>query len=97
MPFVKVGGRCICMKGPNIEEELNLSKNALCELGGEIEKIDNLKLPNSELERNLIVIKKIKNTNKKYPRKSGIQEKNPLYNKRSLSCSQLGLFLWKIN
>lgn len=78
MPYVKVGGRCICMKGPNINEELSLSKNALHELGGEIEKIDNFKLPNSDLERNLIIIKKVKNTNRKYPRKSGVPSKNPL-------------------
>ncbi len=78
MPYVKVGGKCICMKGPNIKDEISLAKNALYELGGEIEKIDNFKLPDSDLERNLIIIKKIKNTNRKYPRKSGIPSKNPL-------------------
>lgn len=78
IPYIKVGGKCICMKGPNIIEEINLAKNALKELGGEIEKIDNLKLPDSNIERNLIIIKKIRNTNIKYPRKAGIPSKNPL-------------------
>lgn len=78
MPFVKVGGRCICMKGPNINDELNLSNNALEELGGEVEKVDNLILPDSDLERNLIIIKKVRGTNRKYPRKAGVPSKNPL-------------------
>jgi 16S rRNA (guanine527-N7)-methyltransferase len=44
MPFVKEGGEFICMKGPNIEEEIKNAKNALKELGGSIERIDNFKL-----------------------------------------------------
>lgn len=78
MPYVKVGGKCICMKGPNVSEELKAAKNALKELGGEVEVVDNFKLPNSDLERNLIIIKKVKSTNKKYPRKSGMPTKSPL-------------------
>ena len=78
MPFVRVGGRCICMKGPNIDEELNNAKNAIKELGGEIEKIDNFYLPNSDNERNIIIIKKISKINFKYPRKAGIPAKEPI-------------------
>ena len=78
MPFVRVGGRCICMKGPNIDEELNNAKNAIKELGGEIEKIDNFYLPNSDIERNIIIIKKISKINFKYPRKAGIPAKEPI-------------------
>lgn len=78
IPYVKVGGKCICMKGPNISQEIDLAKNALKELGGEIEKVENFKLPNSDIERNLIIIEKIKKTNTKYPRKAGIPSKNPL-------------------
>ena len=78
MPFIRVGGRCICMKGPNIDEELNNAKNAIKELGGEIEKIDNFYLPNSDNERNIIIIKKISKINFKYPRKAGIPAKEPI-------------------
>ena len=78
MPFVRVGGRCICMKGPNIDEELNNAKKAIKELGGEIEKIDNFYLPNSDIERNIIIIKKISKINFKYPRKAGIPAKEPI-------------------
>lgn len=78
LPFIKVGGEFICMKGPNIREELKNAKIALKELGGEIKKIDNFKLGNSENERNILVIKKIKKINSKYPRKPGIPAKLPL-------------------
>lgn len=78
MPFVKIGGRCICMKGANISEELDKSRNAIKILGGEIEKIDSFKLANTDIKRNIIIIKKIKNTPEKYPRKAGIPSKLPI-------------------
>lgn len=77
LPFVKKEGICICMKGPNIEEEIEEGKKAIEILGGKIEKIENLLLPGN-LERNLIIIKKIKNTPEKYPRKAGMPAKQPL-------------------
>lgn len=78
IPFVKVGGKVICMKGPKIEEELKQAQKAINQLGGTIDKIDNLKLPDTEIERNIILIKKWKNTPKEYPRKAGIPSKNPI-------------------
>ncbi len=78
LPFVKVGGKCICMKGANIDEELDRAKNAIKELGGEVENVDNFYLSNNENERNIIIIKKIKETKNKYPRKAGMPAKSPL-------------------
>lgn len=78
MPFVKVGGICICMKGPNVTEELNSAKNAIKELGGELEKIDNFMLPNSDIERNIIIVRKKSKINVKYPRKPGMPSKEPI-------------------
>ena len=78
IPFVKIGGICICMKGPNIKEEIENSKNAIEILGGKVEKIENLFLDNNKMERNIIIIKKIKDTPSKYPRKAGIPVKQPL-------------------
>ena len=78
LPFAKVGGVCICMKGSNISEEIEDSKNALNVLGGKIEKIEKIILPNSNMERNLIIIKKIASTPNKYPRKAGTPVKKPL-------------------
>ena len=77
LPFVKIGGKAICMKGPNVEQELADSKNAIQLLGGEIEQIKKINI-NDELERNLIVIKKISATNKKYPRGQGKPAKEPI-------------------
>lgn len=80
MPFVKVGGKCICMKGSDIDEELKDAEFAINVLGGEIEKIDSFCLPNSDFRRNIIIIKKIKNISNCYPRKAGVPSKNPLKN-----------------
>ena len=77
LPLVKVGGKCICMKGSNTEEIEN-AKNALKILGGEIEKIDKIILPESDIERNIITVIKVKQTPLKYPRKPGTPSKEPI-------------------
>lgn len=77
LPFVQENGLCICMKGPNIEEELEEAKKALDILGGKIENIEHIILPGN-FERNIILIRKIKRTPEKYPRKAGIPVKQPL-------------------
>lgn len=77
LPFNKVNGKSISMKGSNIEEIENSSK-ALNELGGKIESIEKINLPNTEVQRNIIIIKKIKKTQNKYPRKAGVPKKEPL-------------------
>lgn len=78
LPLTKVGGICICMKASNIEEEINDSKKALEVLGGKIEKIEKIILPDSDIERNIIIIRKEKNTPKNYPRKPGTPSKEPI-------------------
>lgn len=77
LPFVKVGGIFICMKGNDISE-VEEAKNAIEILGGKIEQIENFKLPDSDIERNIIIIKKIKPTPNKYPRKPGTPAKEPI-------------------
>ena len=77
LPFVKIGGKAICMKGPNIDQELEKSKKAIKVLGGEIEKIEKFNI-NDEFERNLIIINKINKTDKKYPRGQGKPVKEPI-------------------
>ncbi len=78
MPFVKIGGKCICMKGPNVQKELKRAEKAIKELGGELEKVYNFVLPNSDIERNIIIIRKKQKINFKYPRKAGTPGKEPL-------------------
>ena len=78
LPFIKVGGKCICMKGANVKEEIDKAKNAIKKLGGQIEIVDNFYLSENDNERNIVIIKKIKETEPKYPRKAGIPSKEPL-------------------
>ena len=53
LPFVKVGGKCICMKGPDIDEEINIAKKAIITLGGKVVKKDVFNLPQSDLGRSI--------------------------------------------
>ena len=78
LPLVKVGGACICMKGANVSQETLEAKNAIKLLGGEIERIEEIKLPNSDITRNIVIIKKISHTPVKYPRKPGLASKDPI-------------------
>ena len=78
LPLVKVSGKSICMKGSEVSEELQNRKKAISILGGEIENIDNFQLPKSDMMRNIVIIKKVKNTPNKYPRKPGTPSKEPI-------------------
>lgn len=78
LPLVKVGGMCICMKGSNIQEETQNAKKALEILGGKIEKIEEITLPNSDIIRNIIIVKKVNSTPNKFPRKAGMATKEPI-------------------
>ncbi|HBE9444976.1 16S rRNA methyltransferase GidB [Clostridioides difficile] len=78
VPFVKVGGYFICLKGPNANLELEESRKAIDVLGLEyIEKID-VELPEIDLNHNILVFKKVMETPVKYPRKAGKPAKNPI-------------------
>lgn len=78
IPYVKVGGYFVAMKGPAVEEEIKLSKNAIRMLGGQIEHIEKVHIEDSDLNHNLVIIKKVKQTHRDYPRKAGLVAKNPL-------------------
>ena len=78
LPYIKINGICICMKGPNIQEELKEAEKAINVLGGKIEKIEEITLPYSDIKRNIIIIRKEKNTPKEYPRKAGKPKENPI-------------------
>ncbi|WP_409227352.1 16S rRNA (guanine(527)-N(7))-methyltransferase RsmG [Gudongella sp. SC589] len=78
MPFVKVGGYFISMKGPEVDDEVLMSKKAIETLGGKVEEIKYVQIPESDIVHSLIVIRKIKNTPKKYPRAGGKPKKSPI-------------------
>ena len=78
LPFVKVGGYFISMKGPSGKEEAEEAKNAIKLLGGEIVDIIEYQLDYEDSDRTLVVIKKISPTPKKYPRGGGKPKNKPL-------------------
>lgn len=78
LPLVKVGGFLIAMKGQKAEEEIKGATNSLNVLGGQLEKVDKFYLFNTDNQRNNILIKKVKETPKKYPRKAGTPNRHPL-------------------
>ncbi len=78
LPFVRVGGNCICMKGADVDEEIKTAKNAIEVLGGKIVEKDVFNLPESNLGRSIIIIEKTKNTSKKFPRKAGTPAREPI-------------------
>lgn len=78
LPYVKVGGSFISYKSGEIEEEAKKADKAIYLLGGEKSKIEKFMLPDSDIERSFITVKKIKETSKKYPRKAGMPVKEPL-------------------
>lgn len=81
IPFVKVGGNFVSYKSGVIQEELEQAKYAISTLGGELSEVINFTLPETDIERSFIKIKKNKNTQKKYPRKAGLPGKEPLEKK----------------
>ena len=78
LPLVKKGGVFLAMKGAQAKEELDLAGTALQVLGGEVAAYHSFTLPEEESERSIIVIAKNRQTPKKYPRKPGTPNKEPI-------------------
>lgn len=78
LPYVKVGGVFISYKAGLLDEELKASERAIKLLGGEINEVHKLTLPDTDIDRTFVVIKKTAATSKKYPRKAGLPSKEPL-------------------
>ena len=78
LPLVRVGGFFIAQKGRSCKEETEKSLKTVHVLGGELTGVENVRIPFINQERYLLVIKKIKDTPSKYPRKEGLPQKRPL-------------------
>ena len=78
LPFVKPGGLFIAMKGPELTEELREAEKGIRLLGGEVERVAEYAVPGTELRHNAVLIRKVSETPKKYPRKWGQMKKQPL-------------------
>ncbi len=78
LPFVKVGGYFIALKGPLLDNEIIDANKAITTLGGIIEKVETIKIPFTDIEHKLVFIKKLRQTPKQYPRKAGKVSRNPI-------------------
>lgn len=78
LPFAKVGGEFVALKGPKGKEELKRAKVAVKKLGGKLVSNQEVLLPEVNEVRMVTLIKKVEKTQKKYPRKAGLPSKKPL-------------------
>ncbi len=78
LPFVKVGGYFLALKGPLAGEELDSAKKAIHILGGEVVDIFSVNIPKTDLNHKIIIVKKVRHTPQQYPRKPGIAAKSPI-------------------
>lgn len=79
LPLIRVGGLFVAQKGRSYKEEIDKALKTVQLLGGELIGVENVRIPFVNQERYLLVIKKIKDTPSKYPRKEGLPQKRPLY------------------
>lgn len=78
MPYVKKGGHFVALKGPSIDEELQNGSNAIKILGGELKEIIKVSIEETDLQHNIVEVKKVNTCPKTYPRKAGTINKKPL-------------------
>lgn len=78
IPLLKVGGAFLAQKGFECEDEIDLAKNAIEILGGEIYSIEKFVLPYSDEKRSIIIIKKLRQTPSNFPRNTKQIVKKPL-------------------
>ena len=78
LPFVKKGGYFVAYKAEDCLEEVKAAEKAISMLGGKIEDTVMYKIPNSDITRAFVIIKKVNNISGKYPRKAGLPAKEPL-------------------
>lgn len=78
IPYTKINGFFISYKSGKIEEELEQAEKAVYVLGGKVQNVDKFVLSDTDMERSLVVIRKVKETPKKYPRKAGLPSREPI-------------------
>lgn len=78
LPLLKVGGTLVAYKGSNYKEEISAAKNALRLLNGEVIAAEEVVLPSSDITHSFVIIKKCRDTDKKYPRGKNKPRLEPL-------------------
>ncbi|MGG0824892.1 16S rRNA (guanine(527)-N(7))-methyltransferase RsmG [Paenibacillus turicensis] len=78
LPFVKTGGIFAAMKGTDLKEEVKEATRSFKELNGKMKASYHFQLPQENADRHIIIIEKVGDTPKKYPRKAGTPLKSPI-------------------
>ena len=76
LPYVKVGGYFLALKGAMAAEEAEEARSAISKLGGKVEKIH--EYPIGDAIHRIVVIKKVRPTPGQYPRKFAKIKQSPL-------------------
>ena len=71
LPYAKVGGYFIALKGPAVEEEILTAKKAISTLGGEIAEILPVDIEDTDLKHNIVIVKKLKTLQRHIREKQG--------------------------
>ena len=78
LPLARPDGQVIAMRGTAAYEETNSAANAIELLGGELFTIEELRLPTLDNPRYLVAVDKIRPTPRRYPRRAGLPEREPI-------------------
>ena len=78
LPLVRVGGQFLAMKSVDTEDEIAAAKGAIKTLGGRIARVEDYRIPTSEVMHRVVIIEKITPTGAKYPRAFAKIKKQPL-------------------
>ena len=78
LPYVKVGGAFLALKGPGAAEELAEAERAVRLLGAHVEDVFDYAVPGDTLRHNIVVLRKTAPTPKQYPRRYAQIKKSPL-------------------
>lgn len=78
LPTVKIGGRMLAQKGKDAKLETQQAAAAFQTLGGQLHEILEVKVPDLDEERWLVVVNKVAETPATYPRRPGMPSKRPL-------------------
>ncbi len=78
LPFCKVGGTTIAIKGAGMEDEVGRAMNAIHKVGGKLEHIIQVKLEELARTTMLVIMCKEHPTPENYPRRTGVPFKRPI-------------------
>ncbi len=70
LPFVKVGGFFAAFKQFEVDDEIDEARAMIGSLGGKVSDIKEVKIPQSDIVRKIVVVEKVKETPSQFPRRA---------------------------